>query len=54
MARVKVTMEVDIRDDALSEFERITHHIDHFVDIDGWPEIAKISNVQVVKVEEDE
>ncbi len=48
MAKVTISMDVYIDDDAVDEFKKITHHIDRLIDVNEWPEISSISNVQVI------
>lgn len=50
-AIVEVTMKVHLRNkNDIAEIQRWTHHIDHAIDIDEWPEITSISDVTVKEI----
>lgn len=48
MKKVKVTMTVVLNDDEdVKEIKRWEHHIDYAIDMDNYPEIHHIENVNV-------
>lgn len=48
MRKVKVTMTVVLNDNEdIEEIKRWEHHIDYAIDMDSYPEIHHIENVNV-------
>ena len=47
---VKLSMEIETSN--VEALKKLEHHIDYLLDLDNWPEIESVYNVEVVQVEE--
>lgn len=46
---VNVTMTLRIKKSAFDELRVIEHHAEYLLDLDNWPEITSVYNVEVIK-----
>lgn len=53
--KVNVSMIIEIESKAFEDLAKsIDHHIENFIDLDGWPEIQSISDVKINEINEDD
>lgn len=47
---VKLDVLMDVDEFGIEEIEKLTHHIEYLLDLDSYPEIKSVFNVNVTKV----
>ena len=47
---VKLSMEIETSN--VEALKKLKHHIEYLLDLDNWPEIENVYNVEVVQVED--
>ena len=47
MRKVKVTMYFEIEETAMEEMKKLEHHADYILDLEAYPEIKSVYDVQV-------
>ena len=50
IALVKMDLMMEVDESAIKEIEKLTHHIEYLLDLDSYPEIKSVFNVNVTKI----
>lgn len=53
MKTVKFTATFEVSDNALDALKKVEHHAEYLLDLDRWPEIISVSDVNVQEVCDD-
>ena len=54
MKTVKISMIMDVEDEAVEEIDKLTHHAEYLLDLENYPEIKNVYEVQVSVIENKE
>ena len=47
MKRVRITMDMVVKDDYRDLMRALDHHVEQLIDTNGWPEIISIDNCTI-------
>lgn len=47
MKTYQLSMLIHVEDGAVEKLKKLTHHIEWLLDLDSWPEIFSVSDVEI-------